>query len=94
MNRLFGLPKVPGMEWDLLANYMSKRGPGVGTAIDYNGTNELGRYQGKGIGMYQYDSGNDNLGLDRRNLIPESRNRGEITYRHRQNLPADGLLFR
>ena len=93
MNRLFGLPKMPGMEWDLLANYMSKRGPGIGTAVDYSGTNDLGSYQGKGIGMYQYDNGNDNLGLDRRNLIPESRNRGEITYRHRQNLPADASLF-
>lgn len=93
MNRLFGLPKMPGMEWDLLANYMSKRGPGVGTALDYNGTNDLGLYQGKGLGMYQYDSGNDNLGLERRNLIPESRNRGEITFRHRQNLPGDALVF-
>ncbi len=93
MNRLFGLPKMPGMEWDLLANYMSKRGPGVGTAVDYSGTNNLGSYQGKGIGMYQYDSGNDNLGLDRRNLVPESSNRGEITYRHRQNLPGDALVF-
>lgn len=93
MNRLFGLPKMPGMEWDLLANYMSKRGPGVGTAVDYSGVNDLGSYQGKGIGMYQYDSGKDNLGLGRRNLVPESRNRGEITFRHRQNLPGDALVF-
>ena len=93
MNRLFGLPKMPGMEWDLLANYMSKRGPGVGTAVDYSGTNDLGPYQGKGIGMYQRDGGNDNVGLDRRNLVPESQNRGEITFRHRQNLPGDALIF-
>jgi len=93
MNRLFGLPKMPGMEWDLLANYMSKRGPGIGTAVDYNGANGLGSYQGKGIGMYQRDGGNDNLGFDRRHLVPESRNRGEITFRHRQNLPGDALVF-
>jgi len=93
MNQLFGIPKVPGMEWDLLANYMSKRGPGVGTSIDYSGTNGLGSWKGKGIGLYQYDKGHDNLGWDRRNLIPESTNRGEIIYRHRQNLPGDAFLF-
>ena len=93
MNRLFGLPKMPGMEWDLLANYMSKRGPGLGTAVDYSGANDLGSYQGNGIGMYQRDSGNDNIGLDRRNLVPDTRNRGEINFRHRQNLPGDALIF-
>jgi len=93
MNRLFGIEKIPGMEWDLLANYMSKRGPGAGTAIDYSGNNDLGSYQGNGRGYYQYDSGIDNLGLDRRNLIPPSQNRGEATFRHRQNLPGDALVF-
>ena len=93
MNRLFGIPKTPGIEWDLLANYMSERGPGAGTAIDYSGTNDLGSYKGNGTGYYQYDSGRDNLGLDRRNLIPPSQNRGEATFRHRQNLPGDALIF-
>ncbi len=93
MNRLFDIEKVPGMEWDLLANYMSKRGPGIGTAIDYGGTNNLGPYKGNGTGYYQYDNGRDNLGLDRRSLIPESEHRGEATFRHRQNLPGDALIF-
>jgi hypothetical protein len=93
MNRLFGIPKQPGMEWDLLANYMSDRGPGIGTAIDYSGTNQLGPWKGNGIGYYQYDSGRDNLGLDRRNLTPDSRSRGEATFRYRQNLPGDALIF-
>ena len=93
MNRLFNIDKVPGMEWDLLANYMSRRGPGVGTAIDYSGNNGLGDYKGNGKGYYQYDSGLDNIGLGRRDLIPPDQNRGEGTFRHRQNLPGDALLF-
>lgn len=93
MNRLFGIRKVPGMEWDLLANYSTKRGPGLGNAIDFGGTNNLGSYKGNGTGYFQYDRGRDNLGLDRRNLIPESQNRGEATFRARQNLPGDALLF-
>ena len=93
MNRLLGGKKIPGMEWDLLADYMSKRGPGVGTAIDYSGNNDLGSYKGNGIGYYQYDSGLDNLGLGRRTLIPPSQNRGEAIFRHRQNLPGDALVF-
>ncbi len=93
MNRLFGIPKMPGVEWDLLANYMSERGPGLGTAIDYSGNNNLGSYKGNGTGYYQSDNGRDNLGLDRRSLIPESQHRGEATFRHRQNLPGDALIF-
>ena len=93
MNRLFNIDKVPGMEWDLLANYMSRRGPGVGTAIDYSGNNGLGDYRGNGKGYYQYDSGLDNIGLGRRDLIPPDQNRGEGTFRHRQNLPGDALIF-
>jgi len=93
MNRLFGIPKQPGMEWDLLANYMSKRGAGVGNSIDYSGANDLGSYQGKGTIYYQHDGGQDNLGLDRRQLIPDSNNRGEAIFRARQNLPGDALVF-
>lgn len=93
MNRLFGIPKLPGVEWDLLANYMSKRGVGLGNSVDYSGTNALGSYKGNGLGMYQRDGGKDNLGQDRLNLIPESQNRGEITFRHRQNLPGDAMIF-
>jgi hypothetical protein len=53
----------------------------------------LGAYQGNGTLYYQYDSGNDNLGLDRRSLDPPSTSRGEATWRHRQQLPGDALIF-
>ena len=93
LTKLLGMPKQSGMEWDLLANYMSKRGPGIGTATRYQGQSVWGSYQGDGTIYYQYDSGTDNLGLDRRALNPKSSNRGIATYQHRQQLPQNGLLF-
>lgn len=91
--KLLGMPKQPGTRLDLLADYRSKRGPGIGTRAEYGGTNSLGAYQGNGTLYYQYDSGNDNLGLDRRSLDPPSTSRGEATWRHRQQLPGDALIF-
>ncbi|MBL8815520.1 MAG: hypothetical protein JNL58_05790 [Planctomyces sp.] len=93
LTTILGLPRQPGTELDLLANWATDRGPGVGTAARYEGTNEAGKYQGSGTLYYQYDSGLDNLGSDRRALQPESDHRGEITWRHRQQLPGDATLF-
>jgi lipopolysaccharide export system protein LptA len=93
MNRLLGLPKQPGLKWDLLADYRSERGPGAGTQAEYSGENSTGAYLGNGTLYYQYDSGYDNLGRGRRQLVPEHENRGETTWRHRQQLPGDALIF-
>ena len=93
LNRLLGLPKKQGMQWDLLADYRSQRGPGIGTRSEYGGVNNYGRYLGNGQLYYQYDTGKDNLGLDRRQLNPKDNNRGEITWRHRQELPGDAQIF-
>lgn len=93
MTKVLGLPRQPGLEWNLLGNYMSERGPGVGTSGTWQGANSLGNYLGKGTLYYQYDGGTDNLGLDRRNLQPKSDHRGEATLRHRQQLPGGGQVF-
>ncbi|MFN8707741.1 MAG: hypothetical protein ACK50J_13780 [Planctomyces sp.] len=93
MTRLLGLQKQPGVEWDLLLDYRTRRGPGLGTGGRYSGSNQYGEYRGEGTLYYQYDNGNDNLGLDRRRLNPDSDSRGEATWRHRQQLPSDALLF-
>ena len=93
LNRLLGQPKQKGMQWDLLADYKSKRGAGVGTQAEYGGVNGLGIYQGNGTLYYQNDKGQDNLGLDRRRVNPPGDNRGEATWRHRQQLPGDALIF-
>ena len=93
LTKLLGLPKQPGMRLDLLADYRTKRGPGIGIQSEYGGTNSLGAYQGNGTLYYQYDSGHDNLGLGRRRLDPPSESRGEATWRHRQGLPGDAVIF-
>lgn len=93
LTRILGLPPQPGTEWNLLGNYMSERGPGTGLSARHSGRNQLGPWQGEGTLYYQYDSGTDNLGLDRRRLEPDSENRGEITWRHRQQIGDSAFLF-
>ena len=93
LRKLLGLPRQPGQRFDLLADYRSKRGPGAGIHGEYTGENQAGRWLGNGTLYYQYDSGIDNLGLDRRRLTPDSEHRGEAIWRHRQELPDDSFLF-
>lgn len=93
LNRLLGRDKKQGQQWDLLADYRTDRGIGIGTRSEYGGVNNYGRYLGNGQLYYQYDDGKDNLGLDRRQLHPEDNHRGEITWRHRQELPGDAQIF-
>ncbi len=93
LSKLLGLPKQPGVRLDLLADYRTKRGPGIGTRAEYSGKNDQGAYQGNGTLYYQYDSGHDNLGLDRRRLDPANNSRGEATWRHRQQLNGGAVLF-
>lgn len=93
LNKLLGIPKQPGHNFDLLADFRSERGPGLGVKGDYKGSTGLGDYQGGGNLYYQYDKGTDNLGLDRRRLNVPDNNRGEATWRHRQDLPGGGLVF-
>ncbi|GDY07141.1 hypothetical protein LBMAG52_06270 [Planctomycetia bacterium] len=96
MFSLLGADEPPGTKLNLDLNYFSQRGPSAGLSGNYV-ANDLfglpGRAVGDGILNYLYDTGNDNLGLDRRNLnFPES-HRGRLTWRHMQDLP-DGFLLR
>ena len=93
LNKLLGLPKQPGTKLDLLADYRTKRGPGIGARAEYQGENSYGDYLGNGTLYYQYDKGKDNLGLDRRSLEPKNDSRGEATWRHRQELSNGAMLF-
>jgi hypothetical protein len=93
MNRLLGIKTQPGLRWDLLADYRTKRGPGLGTQAEYKGSNSLGNYNGNGLLYYQYDSGTDRLGRDRLSLEPPSTSRGEALLRHRQQLHGDAMVF-
>ncbi len=93
LTQLLGMEKRPGLDWNLNADYLSDRGPGVGTSAEYNGVNPAGlSYRGEGLLYYIYDGGTDNLGRDRRNLTT-SNNRGRALWRHRQELPNNVKLF-
>lgn len=93
LTKLLGADRVPGMQWDLMADYMTERGPGVGLGGQYDVVNQLGRMTGGGTIYNLYDNGLDNLGADRNALVPDGKSRGEITWRHKQQLPADAFLF-
>ncbi len=92
--QLFGLEPMPGVEWDLNLDYLSERGPGFGTGVEYardgfcnlNGPT-TGRVDVWGIN----DDGLDNLGLGRRDIVPEEEWRGRGFWNHRQHV-VGGLL--
>lgn len=78
---LMGLEKPQGVDGILRLDYYSKRGPGVGTDIDYETENSYGLFRG----YYIHDSGEDSLGPIRSGE-PDTENRGRITWRHRELL--------
>ncbi len=95
VSRTLGLPVVPGRTWEADLSYYSERGPGLGTRYEYMGENDLGfygPYQGALSGFYIHDDGEDNLGNDRRSLVPKDSNRGNLQLQHRQQLPYDMTL--
>lgn len=93
LTKILGRPKQHGMQWDLLADYLSERGPTIGVQGDYDVRNNLGRATGNASIIYQYDDDFDNLGLDRMRLTPEDNNRGQVIWRHKQELPSRAILF-
>lgn len=87
--KILGISNPPEGNWDLLTEYLSDRGPAIGTQGNYSGTDFFGLegpYFGKGLFYYINDSGLDNLGADRRALQPEEDNRYRMSLRHRQKL--------
>jgi lipopolysaccharide export system protein LptA len=69
---LLNLPKPDGARWRLFLDYLTERGPGLGTEYDFEGKNLFGvpsKYTGM-IKLYGIsDSGQDVLGGDRGNVI-------------------------
>lgn len=93
MESLFGLNLPPDTDWDLLLDYLSDRGPAIGSRADYDGVTELfgvpTLYDGTGDLYYIYDRGTDNLGLMRRNLPVPDDNRGRALWRNRLRFPGN-----
>lgn len=92
LKQILGVDGAENLEWLGQLDFLSDRGPGVGTTLNYQADNLFGlpgRSRGRGLLYYQHDDGEDNLGFDRRALIPEFNNRGRALWRHRWDLPYD-----
>ncbi|NND98421.1 MAG: LPS-assembly protein LptD [Pirellulaceae bacterium] len=95
--QLLGFENAPkGIDWDLSTDYLSDRGPAVGTKLEYNLPGLFG-VPGPVNGLFDtwiiQDTGTDRLGLDRMKLTPEKTTRGRSLLRHRHYLPNDYELI-
>ncbi|MGD9723263.1 MAG: hypothetical protein AB7O59_18480 [Pirellulales bacterium] len=94
--QLLGMRDRPaGTDWIISTDYLSKRGPGGGTTFNYERQTFFGVPESTNGFVDAWvinDHGHDNLGLDRRNLIPPREFRGRLLAQHRQLLPLDFQL--
>ena len=89
MYELLGIENPPvGVGWDLSLDYLSERGPAIGTTFTYDRADFFGLLQGPTFGMLDawgiHDDGFDNLGRDFRRLEVPDKLRGRVFGRHRQ----------
>ena len=88
--QILGFDEPAGTKLNFNADYLSKRGPGIGLDGNYLTTDLFGisgTALGEGIAYYVNDHGADNLGFDRRSLDPLENNRGRLNLRHQQTMP-------
>lgn len=83
--QLLGIQGPEGTDLRLSTDFLSERGPAVGTRFDYNRPTWLFGAPGAGFSDFWIlrDDGLDVLGLDRVNLTPEEDVRGRALSRHR-----------
>jgi len=88
MYQLLGMKGPEGTDWKLSTDYLSKRGPALGTHFDMDRPNFL--WAGPTRGFFDawgiQDSGLDTLGSDRVNMVPEATRRGWAIGRFRNML--------
>lgn len=92
--QLLGMEAPPGVEWDANLDWLSKRGLGFGTGVEYQRDSFFalpGPSNGQLDAWFINDDGLDNLGRDRRNIVPEEKFRGRTFWNHRQHV-VGGLL--
>ena len=96
LNQILGREPTPGTRWIGNIDYLSERGTALGTEYDYVRDGLFG-IPGIATGSYESwylnDDGTDNLGRERRNLIPEEDTRGRTILSHRQDF-APGYQVR
>ena len=88
--QLLGLEQPENSRWTTTLDYLSQRGIGFGTDLDYQSDEFFGR-PALGSGFFHSwfinDSGTDNLGFDRRNVPLEEDFRGRAQWRDRRLFP-------
>jgi len=90
--QLLGIQSPPeGTDWTLSTDYLSQRGPALGTALRYDRDGCLaipGHVRGNFDAWGIHDRGDDDLGRDRLDLVPTTEERGRVFWQHRHELPA------
>ena len=79
----------PGVDWSGSLHYLSERGFGFGSTLDYVLPQFFGlpgEARGFADAWFIDENGLDNLGADRRALVPEEDFRGRAIWQHRQRL--------
>ena len=91
MYQLLGIDPLEGTRWKLYADYLTRRGPALGSEFDYKGKDLFGltcNYEGlvKGYGIY--DGAKDILGGNRGDFESHPKLRGRLLWQQNvQNLP-------
>ena len=89
--QLFGIRPRPGVRWTTDLDYLTERGLGFGTDLEYRRNQFFGSpAQSRGYlhSWFINDNGEDNLGFDRRSVVPESDFRGRIDGKHMHLTPS------
>lgn len=89
-----GIQAPQGVKWNFDLDYLSERGFGYGSGVEYARDSFFsldGPTTGRADVWFISDSGHDNLGRDRRDIVPEEKFRGRTFWNHRQHL-VGGML--
>jgi hypothetical protein len=92
--QLLGIEPAAGVEWDINLDVLTERGLGFGTGVQYARDTFFalnGPTSGRADVWFINDDGLDNLGLGRRDIVPEETFRGRAFWNHRQHL-IGGML--
>jgi len=91
VDKLFGFDLPQGVNWDLLVDGYTKRGPAIGSRGNYDVYGQLlgipTHITGEGLLYYVHDTGLDRLGLGRNSLAFPDANRGRALNRSRYEMP-------
>ncbi len=94
--QVLGIAEPPeGTEWEFSLDYFDERGFAAGTNFNYDRDGLLGLpgpYTGALDVWGIRDNGLDNLGRDRRALVPEMSDRGRALWQHRHQLSGNLTL--